>query len=234
MNEVSPKITVRPVTTIKTRFLKPGINKFKFVVLISDLYDSWDFSQENNIVVKQLSFSGFAAPKVMAQNDNNASQKVGTSRPTIAPTPKTPVPAVPKPVVTVVAPKAPAPNKPTLQVSLNAEKNKDSIAVVIGNQIYAHKDIPSVAYAQQDAAAIRQYLIDTLGYRDGNIIYAEDVSKTGLEKIFGTEKNYRGMLFNYYSGHGAPDPVTNEAYLVPTDCDPVMMSLTAYPDPTAK
>ncbi len=232
INEVSPKIAVRPVTTIKTRFLRPGINEFKFVVLISDLYDSWDFSKENNIVVRQLSFSGFAAPMVVAQNKKKAPRKMEIPKPAAT--------AVPKPVVTEVAPQAPAPTTPTLQRSQNAKKNRDSIAVVIGNQIYEHKDIPSVAYAQQDAAAIRQYLIDTLAYRDGNIIYAEDVSKTGLEKIFGTEKNHRGMLYNYikpeksdvfiyYSGHGAPDPVTNEAYLVPSDCDPVMMSLTAYP-----
>ena len=58
--------------------------------------------------------------------------------------------------------------------------------------------------------------------------------------IFGTKTNHRGMLNNYikpeksvvfiyYSGHGSPDPQTNKAYLVPTDCNPVMMDLTAYP-----
>ncbi len=36
-------------------------------------------------------------------------------------------------------------------------------------------------------------------------------------------------MFIYYSGHGSPDPNTNKAYLVPIDCNPVMMSLTAYP-----
>jgi uncharacterized caspase-like protein len=79
-----------------------------------------------------------------------------------------------------------------------------------------------------------------LGYKDGNIIFEPDVTKAELEMIFGTEKNHRGMLYNYikpgksdvfiyYSGHGSPDPQTNKAYLLPTDCNPVMMDLTAYP-----
>lgn len=121
-----------------------------------------------------------------------------------------------------------------------SENNSDAIAVIIGNQNYSHIDIPSVSYASNDASAVKRYLIDSLGYKDGNIIFEMDISKSGFEKIFGTEKNYRGMLYNYikpdksdvfiyYSGHGSPDPNTNKAYLVPTDCDPVMMDLTAYP-----
>ncbi len=165
----------------------------------------------------------------MAQKKKKAPQKVETPKPV--------VPTAPKPVIAAVPPE---PAKPAVKMSPNAERNKDSVAVVIGNQAYVHKDIPSVLYAKRDAAAIKQYLMEILGYRDGNIIYTEDVSKAGFEKIFGTEKNHRGMLYNYikpqrsdvfiyYSGHGAPDPVANEAYLVPKDCDPVMMSLTAYP-----
>ena len=122
----------------------------------------------------------------------------------------------------------------------NAEKNQDAIAVVIGNQTYENKDIPSCDYAANDASAIKKYLIDTLGYKDGNIIMNTNASKADLEMIFGTERNHKGMLYNYikphksdvfiyYSGHGSPDPNTNKAYLVPTDCNPAMMDLTAYP-----
>jgi hypothetical protein len=118
--------------------------------------------------------------------------------------------------------------------------NPDAIAVVIGNQNYTSKDIPPVKYANNDASAVKNYLIETLGYKDGNIIFESDTTKAKLEMIFGTEKNHRGMLYNYikpersdvfiyYSGHGSPDPQTNQAYLVPIDCNPVMMDLTAYP-----
>ena len=128
----------------------------------------------------------------------------------------------------------------TLPKSQNTENNSDAIAVVIGNQKYSHKDIPSVSYADNDASVVKKYLIDTLGYKDGNIIFHTNTTKATFEMIFGTKSNHRGMLFNYikpnksdvfiyYSGHGSPDPNTNKAYLVPTDCNPVMMDLTAYP-----
>ena len=126
-------------------------------------------------------------------------------------------------------------------VTPNTERtNPDAIAVVIGNQTYSHKDIPEVSYARNDALMIRKFLVDTLGYKDGNILFEPDTTKAKLEMIFGLADDHRGMLFNYikpkksdvfiyYSGHGSPDPNTNRAYLVPTDCNPVMMSLTAYP-----
>lgn len=36
-------------------------------------------------------------------------------------------------------------------------------------------------------------------------------------------------VFIYYSGHGAPDPATGEASLVPYDGDPNYLSVTGYP-----
>lgn len=47
--------------------------------------------------------------------------------------------------------------------------------------------------------------------------------------LYNYTKPDKSDVFIYYSGHGSPDPITNEAYLVPTDCDPAMMGLTAYP-----
>ena len=42
---------------------------------------------------------------------------------------------------------------------------------------YSHTDIPNVEYAANDAYAMKEYLIKTLGYRDGNIIVQMDNSK---------------------------------------------------------
>ena len=36
-------------------------------------------------------------------------------------------------------------------------------------------------------------------------------------------------MFVYFSGHGAPDPETGHAYLVPWDGDPSYLARTAYP-----
>ena len=118
--------------------------------------------------------------------------------------------------------------------------NPNSIAVVIGNSNYMHKDIPSVDYAYNDAEIIKKYLVSVFGFREGNIIYETDVSKAKFEAIFGMKGNYKGRLYNYlkrgksdifiyYTGHGAPDPGSKQGYFVPADADPQMISLTGYP-----
>jgi uncharacterized caspase-like protein len=38
-----------------------------------------------------------------------------------------------------------------------------------------------------------------------------------------------GRVYFYFSGHGAPDPATGKAYLVPWDGDPQFLASTAYP-----
>jgi len=116
----------------------------------------------------------------------------------------------------------------------------DAVAVVIGNKDYRHGDIPDVAYAGQDAGAMKEYMTRVLGLKPGNILYYEDVTKAGFEAIFGNRENYRGRLNNqvkpgisevfiYYSGHGAPDPQTRKAYFLPVDCEPDAISLNGYP-----
>ena len=75
---------------------------------------------------------------------------------------------------------------------------------------------------------MKKFLVETLGYKDGNIILQIDPAKADLEMIFGIKGNHRGMLYDYikpnksdvfiyYSGHGAPDANTNKAYFVPEE-----------------
>ena len=116
--------------------------------------------------------------------------------------------------------------------------NRNAIAVVIGNRDYTIKDVPPVQFAVKDARLMRDYLIRTFGYREGNIILLENATKGAFERVFGTEQEHQGQLFNwlrkgsdvfiYYSGHGAPDPKTRKGYLVPTDADPNYIRLTGY------
>lgn len=116
----------------------------------------------------------------------------------------------------------------------------DAIAVVIGNRNYYHKDIPIVRYAHRDAQAMKDYLINRLGYKPGNILFETDITKARFEAIFGNEQNHRARLFDYikpglsevfiyYSGHGAPDPATMQGYFVPVDCDPAAIAFNGYP-----
>ncbi len=123
--------------------------------------------------------------------------------------------------------------------STEMNRSRD-IAVVIGVSNYTASDIPDVEFALRDAKVMRKYLIRTLGFREENIIYEEDASGAVLERIFGTSTDPEGQLhdwarpnesnvFVYYSGHGAPDPGTGNAYLVPSDADPNYLSQNGYP-----
>lgn len=108
-------------------------------------------------------------------------------------------------------------------------------AVVIGVEDY--HDLPKVDYAKRDAEMVKQYLIKALGYREQNIVMLlnDRVTKSQIEarlekwlpKQVGQNKD--AEVFVYYGGHGAPDPNTNQAFLVPYDGDPAYLETTAYP-----
>jgi WD40 repeat protein len=118
-------------------------------------------------------------------------------------------------------------------------QNRNAIAVVIGNRDYECGDVPKVEYAANDASIMKEYLIKTLGYRDGNIEYLENAEYTDFRKIFGTKDNLGSIsnmikpgisdLFIYYSGHGAPNPNNNQGYFLPVDCCPADLAINGYP-----
>jgi hypothetical protein len=112
-----------------------------------------------------------------------------------------------------------------------AERNADSVAVVIGNSDYQRT--PDVTYAVEDARRVKAFLIEVLGYREQNIIYRENATAGQMLDIFGDDKTPNGELwslitpgksdvFVFYSGHGVPVPVEGQtgvsrAHLLPVD-----------------
>jgi cyclophilin family peptidyl-prolyl cis-trans isomerase len=137
-----------------------------------------------------------------------------------------------------------------VSVSLNSDvdknlpvaksQNPDAVAVVIGNQHY--QKTKSVDYAINDAASIKNYLVQVLGFREGNILYFTDAGIQDFNDVFGKEKGSKGMLFDrvkpnvsdvfvYYSGHGAPDlgeGGESKGYIVPVGCNPNYVSNGGY------
>lgn len=116
--------------------------------------------------------------------------------------------------------------------------NPHGIAIIIGNQDYDMA--PDVDFAINDARIIKNYVTRALGYKEENTILKENARQSDLFTLFGNEANFKGQLYNfavkgqseifiYYSGHGAPDPNTNQGYLVPVDCDPNSVALNGYP-----
>jgi hypothetical protein len=112
--------------------------------------------------------------------------------------------------------------------------------VVIGNANYRNQDVPAVAFAHNDAATMRRYLVESFGFLESNVVVARDADLSRMLSIFGRDGNEKGELFNrlardsmsdvfvFYSGHGAPEPNTAVPYLMPVDANPQQLALTAY------
>jgi uncharacterized protein YgiM (DUF1202 family) len=119
------------------------------------------------------------------------------------------------------------------------KKHKDSIAVIIGNKKYSG-DVPPVDFAHNDADAIRKFVVERLGFRDGNIIDLRDATRNQIANVFGDNKNPEGQLFDwvkpkksdvfvYYSGHGVPGLKDQRPYILPTDGNANRAEITGYP-----
>ncbi|MDP6831439.1 MAG: caspase family protein [Alphaproteobacteria bacterium] len=119
------------------------------------------------------------------------------------------------------------------------KQHKHAVAVIIGNRDYAGRT-PDVAYAGNDAKAMRDFVINNLGYRPGNVIDLRDASLSELNATFGTANSHKGRLYDYvragksdvivfYSGHGVPGQSDRKRYLLPVDANPNQAELNGYP-----
>lgn len=117
------------------------------------------------------------------------------------------------------------------------DDNRNAIALIIGNSAY--KKANWVKYALKDARTMKKYLIEVMGYREGNIFLVEDATQGDFALYFGNDKSYKGKLFNavkpgksdlfvYYTGHGAPSLKDHKGYFVPVEADPLYIELGGY------
>lgn len=124
---------------------------------------------------------------------------------------------------------------PQVDVDQNIPRGKRAgghdVAVVIGNRDYGDLRIPKVESALHDARTMREYLVMTLGFDPGRIIFEENIGHAGLVEIFGDGRGNPGKLpnfikagesrlFIYYVGHSGPvEPSIGRGhqYLLPTD-----------------
>jgi hypothetical protein len=120
-----------------------------------------------------------------------------------------------------------------------APTNHNAIAVIIGNKNY-DGGIPEVSFAYNDADAFRKFVIEGLGYREGNIIDLRDATFNQMVTVFGNKETHEGKLFDYirpgesdvtvfYSGHGVPGLKDRQAYLLPSNGDPNRAEISGYP-----
>lgn len=129
--------------------------------------------------------------------------------------------------------------KPAVQSDIDelplakVKSNKKAYAVVIGIEQYRQK-LPRAEFAAADAGKFTDYLTKVMGYPEENVITLinDHATYTDLVKYFEKwlDNNVEagGTVFIYFSGHGAPNPKTGDAYLVPYDGDPSFIHQTGY------
>lgn len=106
--------------------------------------------------------------------------------------------------------------------------NQYRFALIIGNEDYSSQQMDlssevNVEFARNDASAFKDYCTKTLGVPEKNVIFLTDATSgkmnQGISKINLLIKNAQGeaeVLF-YYAGHGMPDEITKEPYIIPVD-----------------
>jgi len=108
----------------------------------------------------------------------------------------------------------------------------NDFAIVIGIEDY--QGLPKSDFSSKDAKLVKDYL-KAIGFQERNIefIINEKATKSAIEKAIEAWLPNRvkndSKVFIYYSGHGAPEPKTGDAYIVPYDGDPNYLEVTGYP-----
>ncbi|MBI5622386.1 MAG: ankyrin repeat domain-containing protein [Elusimicrobia bacterium] len=123
---------------------------------------------------------------------------------------------------------AAAPERPSYRLA----EDPANYAVVVGIEKYP--DLPDARFAENDARAMREHLL-ALGFPSRNIALLTGTQASraalvkNLEAWLARNVGEKSTVAFYYSGHGAPDLKTGDAYLVPADGDPAYLEETGYP-----
>ena len=146
---------------------------------------------------------------------------------------QSPASAAPAVEAAAAQPAAPAPLVSDVdQPTEKGAPRPHDFALIVGIQDY--QSLPKADFAERDAQAVRRHL-EALGVPARNVVALTGSQATGtklksyLEEWLPRNVQSESTLFFYYSGHGAPDPSTGDAYLVPWDGDPEFLRSTALP-----
>jgi ankyrin repeat protein len=192
-----------------------------------------DFAREKGHQNLASMIEKFERERIQQERDRKEQEKAEKLASTIAAAVARAAPQAgvrPKAVSTKFKPMSDVDNPPTRKGRIN---NK-AYAIVIGIEKYREK-LPDAMYATRDAQAMELYLTKSMGFPAENVVTLTNdrASKSDLDKYLGRwlQNNVErgGRVFIYFSGHGAPDVKSKEAYLVPYDGDPAFLPETGYP-----
>ena len=107
-------------------------------------------------------------------------------------------------------------------------KRQYLFALIIGNEDYSSfqtglSSEVNVAYAQNDARIFKEYAIQTLGAPEENTILLLNARAIEMNRaiakmnLFAKNAGGKAEIIVYYAGHGFPDEMTKEPYLMPVD-----------------
>ena len=113
-------------------------------------------------------------------------------------------------------------------IPVNQIRKPNTFALIIGNEDYNSYQLDlssevNVDFAEHDARIFRDYVINTLGVPERNVTILINGTSgqmhQALAKLNLISKNTKGEseIIFYYAGHGLPDEVTKEPYLIPVD-----------------
>ena len=116
---------------------------------------------------------------------------------------------------------------PFSDVDVDVPKGKslqqNGVALVIGIEKYQH--ISDALYADRDAIAFRQYLINLFGFKEENIVLLlnNEATKGGISRGLRKLSDWcepTSDVIVYYAGHGLPTADGKQQFLIPSDGDP--------------
>lgn len=131
---------------------------------------------------------------------------------------------------------APTPPGPAVAGEAPASDTDGSAnwAVVIGIEKY-RDDLPEATWAEADAKAFESYAEGTLGIPPTHIktllgarAGRADMASAFEEWLPRNAVDRKAVVYVFFSGHGAPDPASGAAYLVPYDADAAYLKTRGY------
>jgi len=115
---------------------------------------------------------------------------------------------------------------------MDAQPNRpNDFAVVVGIENY--QNAPPAEWASRDAKTVATYF-KALGVPEKNIVSLAGPRATRagiagvLEEWLPKNTNERSRVYFYFSGHGAPEATSRNAYILPWDGDPAYLKTSAY------
>ncbi len=128
-------------------------------------------------------------------------------------------------------------NKPAVATGdfpASATDGANAYAVIIGIESY-REDIPTATHAESDAKAFAAMVEQTLNVPPehirllvGDRASRADIASAIEEWLPRNVRDNNATVYVFFSGHGAPDVETGDAYLVPYDADPAFLKTRGY------